>query len=612
MKKYFVLFALIMATSLAASAQTPAPTPNAAPPRQDRLDIAQYGVQVEADQRLIVIMAALEAASFDAAPGREVSAFRAQVRRELQDLDPDLRERLRRFVADHNRELFAEYEPRMKKAASAGERADLAAEFAARTAERYISLAYALGPAPVFEMPPRSDDLPGGVLELLDFTPLLREFYRKANMDEMLVKYTRIYRKTGDDMRPALADMVRGVLSYLHTQPQTVTIERKEIRSPDKKKNALTRTVTREYERRFIIVPDLLAVPGAINLRVIADDYYVIVPAGITPASSEMRRAYLQYVADPLTLRFNKEIALRREDLKKLLDERRATGRSITPDVFLAVARSLIIAAEVRMNELNRHALIVERINTEPEAAQRRKLLDELKAAQTTLSDEAIRQLSVGYDNGAVLAFYFAEQLKGLESSGFDITGLMPDMLASFDVARESKRGTENAAARQRAELARAERLKTQPAAGANEPLTGRALMLERLSQVEGLLRQENYPLAETQLKELLTQYPGEPRIFFALGRAASGAAQRATDEVVQEQRLNTALGQYRLALEKASPDTDKPLISRAYYAMGQIYAHFEQQEAAMKAFDAAIALGPVTGGAFREAIDSKARLTQP
>ena len=56
------------------------------------------------------------------------------------------------------------------------QRADVASQFAARAVERYISLAYALGPAPVFEMPPRSDDLPGGVLEILDFTPLLREF----------------------------------------------------------------------------------------------------------------------------------------------------------------------------------------------------------------------------------------------------------------------------------------------------------------------------------------------------------------------------------------------------------------------------------------------------
>jgi hypothetical protein len=566
--------------------------------------LTDYGVRLETDQRLIGIMAALEAAGFDPTPpGRAVSPFRARVRKDLQDLDADLRARLKKFFTDHNRELDAEF---ARTLPTPGERA-------ARYAERYISLTYALGQPPVFEMPPRSEDLPGGVLEILDFTPLLREFYRKARMDERMAEYQRAYREAGDAMRPSMAGLVRGVLSYLHTQPMTTAIERKEVRAPgsEGKKNAQKRIVTREYERRFIVVPDLLAVPGAINLRVIADDYYVIVPPGISPASSEMRRAYLQYVADPLAVRFNKDISARRDDIKKLLEERRATGRSITPDIFLTVSRSLIIAAEVRMNEISRANDVVEQINAEPDAAKRGQLLKQLRETQNTFSDESVLQLSEGYESGAVLAFYFAEQLKGLEASGFDVAAMMPDMLATFDAARESKRLAENDPARQRAALARAERLKN-AARVSNEPLTGRALMLRRLAEIEELLRQKSYVEAEGQLKELLTQFPGEPRIFFALGQAASGSAQDAIDEVVQEQRLNTALGQYRLALEKASPDTDKPLISRAYFLSGRIYEHFDQKEAAMKAYEAAIQIGAVNGGAFAEAQKGKARLSQP
>jgi hypothetical protein len=602
MKYVALIFLLSVAFIAPLPAQTPTPTP--APPNRQQLDLADYGVRIETDQRLIVMMAALEAAGFDPTPkGRAPSPFRARARKDMASLDADFRARLNKFFQDHNRELDAEF---AKTNASPAERS-------ARYAERYISLAYALGQPPIFEMPPRSDDLPGGVLEILDFTPLLREFYRKARMDERMPEYQRAYRDTGDQMRPVMANLVRGVLSYLHTQPLTTTIERTEVKAPgsEGKKNAQKRIVTREYERRFIIVPDLLAVPGAINLRVIADNYYVIVPPGITPASSEMRRAYLQYVADPLAVRFNKDISARRDDIKKLLEERRATGRSITPDIFLTVSRSLIIAAEVRMNEMLRAGVIVNQINNEADAAKRGELLKQLRAAQAELSDDSVLQLSEGYESGAVLAFFFAEQLKGLEASGFDVAAMMPDMLATFDAARESKRLTENAPARQRATLARAERLKN-AARAENEPLTGRALMLQRLAEVEELLRQRGYVEAESQLKELLTQFPGEPRIFFALGQAASGSAQDAIDEVVQEQRLNTALGQYRLALEKASPDTDKPLISRAYFLSGRIYEHFDQKEAAMKAYDAAIQIGAVNGGAFSEAQKGKARLAQP
>src|SRR5205823_3619727 len=104
----------------------------------------------------------------------------------------------------------------------------------------------------------------------------------------------------------------------------------------------------RQHERRFVIVPDLLAAPGTINFRVIADDYYAIVPEGTDPTSSELRRAYLQYVIDPLVLKFNREIAARREQLKQLIDTRTKDGATVSPDVFLAVSRSLVAAADAR------------------------------------------------------------------------------------------------------------------------------------------------------------------------------------------------------------------------------------------------------------------------
>src|ERR1043165_3219577 len=144
-------------------------------------------------------MAALDAAGFDPTPpGKEPSAFRRLVRKDQQGLDPALRERMKNFL-DRNK-LPAPATP-----------ADQAA--------RYVSLAYAIGQVPLLDAPERSDDLPGGVLEVLDFAPLVQEFYRKSGIDERLVSYMRAYQAEGDRLRPQTADLVRAVLSYLHTRP---------------------------------------------------------------------------------------------------------------------------------------------------------------------------------------------------------------------------------------------------------------------------------------------------------------------------------------------------------------------------------------------------------
>jgi len=265
------------------------------------------------------MMAALEAAGFDPSPAAsEPSVFRAQVRKDLSELDPDLRGRLRAF-----------YE-RNKLPAPAS---------AADQAARYVSLAFALSPPPSLEAPARSEDLPGSLLEVLDFAPLVKEFYRRSGIDEKLVSYTRAYQAEGDRLRKPTSEMVRAILSYLHTRPITISLERIRVKTPGKKKGLVSQT-TREHERHFLIVPDLLGAPGAINFRVIGDEYYAVLPEGTDPASSELRRGYVQYVIDPLLVRFNRAIAERRDQIKQVLAEREKAGATVTPDVFVADAHT--------------------------------------------------------------------------------------------------------------------------------------------------------------------------------------------------------------------------------------------------------------------------------
>lgn len=609
MKKcLFVVLTVVFATGITFG-QVPAASPQSQRPNQPPVqrrdatpfEVSDYGVSFEADTRLITMMAALEAAGFDSQPGQEPSVFRAKVRKDLAALDPDLRGRLKAFYERN----------RLPAPASAADQAS-----------RYVSLALAVSQPPDFLAPERSDDLPAGLLDVLDFAPLLREFYRRAGMEDHIIDYVRAYQAEGDRLHQPTAEMVRGLLTYLHTTPILTSIERSEVKAPSTKKKNQTKTYsTRQKERRFVILPDLLAPRGAINFRVIGDDYYGIVPEGTDPASSELRRAYLQYVIDALVLRFNKDVALRRDQIKQLLDERQKAGGQISTDVFLTVSRSLVAATDARYDEVRRLETLGRvaraRLDSAKDDAGRALIGKTVQADMSAIQDDTIARLADEYEKGAVLSFFFADQLKGIESTGFDIANFFPDMMTLFDPVREGKRPGEYVEARQRALAAREARIAARRAdAETNSASSGAMVrdstLVKELTEVEDTLRTKNYAEAETRLKDMLRSYPREPRIFFALGRTASLAAMDATDDSIQAERLNRALGQYRLAVQAASPESDKAILSRAHESMGRINAFLENKEEAIREFDEAIKIGDVSGGAYQQALAGRKLLSQP
>ena len=88
--------------------------------------------------------------------------------------------------------------------------------------------------------------------------------------------------------------------------------------------------------------------------------------------------------------------------------------------------------------------------------------------------------------------------------------------------------------------------------------------------------------------------------------------ARDTTDDDLQEQRLNRALANYGLAVQAASPETDRLLLSRAHEAMGRILAFLERREDALKEFDAAIQITDASCEAYSKAIEAKRKLAQP
>jgi hypothetical protein len=149
----------------------------------------------------MVVLAALESAQATSASGEvgpaintplsaQGAKFREQLRTDLTGMNADLRQKISLFVA--------QYKKRHPKATDA----ELVAPF--------ISMSYALTPAPELADPVITTDLPGALLDVLDFAPLVREFYRKSGFGAKLDAYVKNYRDASDGpLRSSTREMVR-------------------------------------------------------------------------------------------------------------------------------------------------------------------------------------------------------------------------------------------------------------------------------------------------------------------------------------------------------------------------------------------------------------------
>jgi len=382
------------------------------------------------------------------------------------------------------------------------------------------------------------------------------------------------------------------------------------VPSATNKKKILEKTEFRDHERRFFIVPELLASKGTINFRNVGDDYYTIVPPDTDLGASEVRRTYLQFVVDPLVAGNAKDISTFRAGIKTLLDERRKENPDISPDIYLSVSRSLVAAIEAREIEFKKTRVAtaqarakIDRMKTVDE---KRAVSGELEAFKKSQADETALQLSEAYERGAVLAFYFADQLKGLEYSGFDIAGSLRDIILSLDTTKETNRLAQSAAARNRALLAREERRKN----AGNKEIIIENPVTQKLLDIDKVVQAKNYADAETQLKKLLEQNPSESRIYYALGRVASLSAEGASEAEAKRHLLDAKVA-YENVIRSATAKTDTTLISLSYIAIGRIYEFYGEKEYAVKIYEAAIKLGNINDNSYKQAVAAKERLTK-
>src|SRR5687768_1032005 len=177
----------------------------------------------------------------------------------------------------------------------------------------------------------------------------------------------------------------------------------------------------------------MLAPVGTINFVNVKDDYYVVLSPDTEVAASDARRAFLQFVIDPIVLSNAKDIATIRPAVKAILDERRKGSPDVSPDVYLTISRSLVAAADAKQLESLRvriatdqaRAKIGQRGGSDPTGA----VLQDLEACNPDEADETAARRSADYEKGAVLAFCLAEEMKGVEDSGVDVAAAMRAMV---------------------------------------------------------------------------------------------------------------------------------------------------------------------------------------
>lgn len=592
LKKIFALLFLSI-SALAASAQNvPA-----------GFDLSNYGVRIEPDKRLIMVLVALEMAQslegqtlgkklINTPLSEKGAAFRERIIAENADVPDDLRRRISIFITQY------------KKRHASKTDAEIVTPF--------IAMAYALTPAPEFGDPVITGDLPGDLLDVLDFAPLVRELYRRSTTSSKLDQYTKEYRADSDNaLRGSAREMVSELLDYLHTRPTLTYKERVKVETKKPgSKTVIEKVEIRDNDRRFFIVPEKLSPKGNINFLNIRDDYYVIVPPDTDLSFSDARRAFLRFVVDPLLLGNQKDLSVMREWSKTQIADLRKSDTDVSPDTFLSVSRSLVSAIDVRQTESAQIRLVTDqarqKIASMKTDAERRLVSADLEKFKQALSDEAMLQLYEDHQKGAVLAFYFAEQLKGVEDSGFDIAASLKDMILSFDPTKEGNRLASTVDARKRALTARDDRKKNPENRTASNPLT------DRLIEIDKVISSKNYAKAVAELEQLRKQYPNEPRIYYQIGRVAGLTAASMTDPEAQEQKLLEAKTALSNVISTATDKTDKALLSLTYVALGRIFESQSENGMALKLYDKAIEFGDIPNSGFREAIAAKQQLLKP
>jgi len=258
--------------------------------------------QLDASPTLFTVMAALNAAGFDAGLDAPYShRLRKEVRAELAQREIPSLPAIKQFVAEHRQK-------------------DATAELG-----QYISFALTLGGPPDFVQRKRDVEIPPEALRLQEFSKLLAPFYKEAGIAQMWQR--------------AQPEIDEYIARYHMPVTQAVL-----------QVNAYLRQQTSGFKgRHFQIFLELLAPPGQVQRRSYGFEDTVVVTPSAEPRSFDIRHAYLHYLLDPMSTQ-NQEVLDRKKFLARHALRVSRLEDSFREDFLALTTESLIKAVESRLD----------------------------------------------------------------------------------------------------------------------------------------------------------------------------------------------------------------------------------------------------------------------
>jgi len=264
---------------------------------------AARGGQLDSNETLFTVLAAVNAAGYDAEIANEAnSPLRKAVRDHLKKLDLPIVDELRRFVRAHHQ-------------------TDAGAELS-----QYISYALVVDGPPDFKPRYNSATVPADVDALYGMTPLIAQFYKDAQIGQLWKRVQPAYDQYIAQLQRPVVNAVLQVNAYL-------------------------RWDTAGYlGRNFQIYVDLLGAPNQVQTRSYVDDYFVVVTPAPEAPMDQIRHAYLHYLLDMLPLKYTETVSS-----KHALGDY-ALGSSVLEqqykdDFMLLTTECLIKAIESRLDK---------------------------------------------------------------------------------------------------------------------------------------------------------------------------------------------------------------------------------------------------------------------
>ena len=259
-------------------------------------------IQLGANKNLFAVLAAINAAGYDEGlSSPDNNPLRLQLRDYLSKQKIDVLPELKKYYQKHM----------LKNGVQ-----DLS---------EYISYALSVTGPPSFAWRTRDVEIPPDALALTEFTPLMIDFYRQANIEELWNRSQPAYDKELEKYHSPLLAMTTLVGGYLRVPANGY------------------------LGRRFQVYIDLLAAPEQVQTRNYGDDAFVIVTPSDKLPVFDIRHAYLHFEIDPIVIKYG--IVL--DQKRSLLDfvQTAPLEAGFKNDFVLLANESLIKAVESRIDK---------------------------------------------------------------------------------------------------------------------------------------------------------------------------------------------------------------------------------------------------------------------